>query len=74
MSKRLYERCERIYERGGASAVNDYVEQVRPGGPWAECPGCEVEQPVTDVAGRITCLVCGWDIDPRTPRLVAKEA
>jgi len=54
----LYEWCERLYEKGGQSAVIDFVLEYHHEQPWDYCQPCEVQSPVTAEAEPV-CLVCG---------------
>jgi hypothetical protein len=50
-----YELCEKQYEKGGQSAVFDFVIKNFPELIWAYCKPCESDSPIDDS----TCLVCG---------------
>lgn len=54
-------KCEKVYEKGGQSAVYTLVNKFNKGKaefmqiPWEHCNGCDCESP----AFVHECLVCG---------------
>lgn len=54
----LSEDCARIYEKGGQSAVYDYILEYYHDQPWSYCEPCEARSPVTEEQ-EPSCLVCG---------------
>lgn len=61
-AKELERKCLNIYEEGDQYAVYDFVRAHHPDIPWAHCPPCEDNVPVS----RGDCLVCG-SIIPSPP-------
>lgn len=67
--EKVYDKCTKLYEQGGVSAVIDHVnEQMELNNPlyadveFMQCTPCNAEQPVLDNI----CLVCGSVIDGAT--------
>lgn len=53
----IEDTCERLYQKGGASDVYEFVRKCYPDMPWSQCEDCDAETPHRNDTK--VCLVCG---------------
>jgi hypothetical protein len=66
-TSKQYKKAEKIYEKGGASEVYDYAEEIGID-EWSTCFACETDTP--DCKDD-TCLVCGSAKEKSSPSCVS---